>query len=56
MLGAAEAVCGPNSADVAAVLDVLVEGLWRSGKAREAETLRLARRALRIREDLREES
>ena len=49
LLEDAEARYGAESAESAGVLDVLVESLWRGGKAREEETLWLAQRALAIR-------
>jgi len=47
LLETTEATAGEDSLEVAAVLDVLVEALWREGKTDEA-TLALARRALSI--------
>lgn len=48
LLAATEARSGSESIAVAEVLDVLVESLWRGGRAAEAETVRLAERAVAI--------
>ncbi len=40
----------PDSLQIAAILDVLVESLWRGGKAGQPETRELAQRAVDIRE------
>jgi hypothetical protein len=50
LLAQAETAGGPDSVQVAEVADVLVESLWRGGKARAPETRALAERALSIRE------
>ncbi|MBI4242265.1 MAG: CHAT domain-containing protein [Candidatus Rokubacteria bacterium] len=42
---------GTNSLEAARVLDLLVEALWRGGKASDPESRRLAERALRIKEE-----
>jgi tetratricopeptide (TPR) repeat protein len=47
-LGALEAASRGDSAGAGDVLDVLVESLWRSGKAGEPETRALAERALEL--------
>jgi len=52
LLKDAEARYGAESAEAAGVLEVLVASLVRGGKAREEETLRLAQRALVIRESV----
>jgi len=50
LLKDAETRHGAESAEAAGVLDELVDSLLKGGKAREEETLRLAQRALAIRE------
>ncbi len=45
-----EASAGPDSLEAAGALDLLVESLWRGGKAHRPETGPLAERALRIKE------
>jgi len=50
-LAAAEADHGPDSLEAARILDSLVRALWRQGKFREPETLTLAERAVRIKEE-----
>ncbi len=45
-----EATTDPDSLETAALLDLLVEALWRGGKSSPPETLELADRALEIRE------
>lgn len=43
---------GPQSGETAAALDLLVEALWRAGKAAEPEAVELAERAVAIKETL----
>jgi CHAT domain-containing protein/tetratricopeptide (TPR) repeat protein len=50
-LAAAEADHGPDSLEAARILDSLVRALWRQGKFREPETLTLAERAVRVKEE-----
>jgi len=49
-LASAEARYGPESAEAAGILDVLVVALWRLGSAAREEAQSLARRAVSIRE------
>jgi len=50
MLAETEGAHGTDSVEAAEVLDVLVESLWRGGKAQEPDTMTFAQRALAIRE------
>ncbi len=51
LLDEVEAASGADSIETARAIDLLVEALWRGGKARTPETRELAERALRIKED-----
>ncbi len=50
LLGTAQAEHGPESPESIAALDLLVEALWRGGKTDQLETLRLAGRAVELKE------
>ena len=50
LVAEATAVSGPESLEVARAIDLLVEGLWRNGKAQQARTRELGERAIRIKE------
>ena len=50
MLADAERSPGPESLQAAAVIDALVEALWRGGKVRASETRTLAERAVAIKQ------
>jgi CHAT domain-containing protein/tetratricopeptide (TPR) repeat protein len=50
LLARVEVESGTDSVEAAGVRDVLVEALWRGGKAREPETRELAERAVTIKE------
>ncbi len=50
LLAAVEETSGRESLEAADVLDILVEALWRGGKAREAQSRELAERAIQIKE------
>ncbi len=52
LLAEREARSGPDSAEAAAALDLLVESLWRGGKAKSSEAQQLGERAVRLREKL----
>src|SRR3954462_15856909 len=46
------AIAGPESLEAARAIDLLVEGLWRNGKAPQARTRELGERAIRIKAPL----
>ena len=52
LLQLAEDAHGENSLETGVALDILVQALWRGGKAQAPETRAMAERAVRITEDL----